>query len=146
MSVRRNWNGSACSPSHRSKAWCCIDSGSGSLVLGIEATYSDDPRPRVAPGPTINLDSYESVAFYIATQAHASRSDVGVDDLEYLQVVVGPHGHYMVQRLRGNRKVQLTCLGHEELMTQDWYSSLLPRQRVSWPRGLTFRYMTAWLP
>lgn len=131
MSVKRNWDGSACSPSHRAKAWVCKDSGSGSLVLGVEATYSDDSRPRAAPGPTIDLDSYESVAFYIATQAQASRSDAATDDIEYLQIVLGPHGHYMVQKLRGNRKVELTCLSHEALMTQEWYSALLPRQRVS---------------
>jgi hypothetical protein len=131
MSVKRNWDGSACSPSHRAKAWCCIDSGSGSLVLGVEATYSDDPRPRASPGPTIDLDSYETVAFYLATQAQASRSDVAVDAIEYLQVVMGPHGHYMVQKLQGHRVVSLSCLSHQELMTQHWYSSLLPRQRVS---------------
>jgi len=130
LSVKRNWDGRACSPGHRAKAWCCIDSGSGSLVLGVEATYSDDHFPRVAPGPAIDLDSYESVAFYIATQAQASRADTAIDDIEYLQVVMGPHGHYMVQRLRGNRKVLLSCLGHDELMTQEWYSALLPRQRV----------------
>ena len=129
LSVKRNWDGSACSPGHRAKAWCCIDAGSGSLILGVEATYSDDHFPRVAPGPAIDLDSYESVAFYIATQAQASRTDAGIDDIEYLQIVLGPHGHYMVQRLRGNRKVLLSCLEHDELMTQDWYSSLLPRQR-----------------
>ena len=131
MSVKRNWDGSACSPSHRAKAWVCIDSGSGSLVLGVEATYSDDSRPRAAPGPTIDLDSYESVAFYLATQAQATRSDVATDDIEYLQIILGPHGHYMVQKLRGNRKVELTCLSHDALMTQEWYSSLLPKQRVS---------------
>ena len=131
ISVRRNWDGRACSPSHRAKAWCCLDSGSGSLVLGFEATYSDDSRPRVGAGPCINLDSYESVAFYLASQApHGSvRSDADVDDIEYVQIVVGPHGHYMVQKLQGNRKVLLSCLSHDELMTQEWYTALLPRQR-----------------
>jgi len=129
LSVKRNWNGSACSPGHRAKGWCCIDSGSGALVVGFEATYSDEARPRSAPGPTIDLDSHECVCFYLATQAQATRSDASINDIEYLQVIVGPHGHYMVQRLSGTRKVMLTCLAHHELMTQDWYSSLLPKQR-----------------
>lgn len=66
----------------------CIDSSSGALVIGTEATFHNDPRPRVRPGPMEGLDSppFECVALYIATQADAGKTGIATEQMTYLQV------------------------------------------------------------
>lgn len=131
LHLRRQWDGRPCTPSDRARAWVCRDAASGSLVLGVEGTFHDSPRPRLAEGPCQDLDSYESIAFYFASLQDAGRTEQTTDTIEYLQVVLGPHGHFMVQRLRGNRDVRLSCLPHDQLLLTPWYKDLLAREQES---------------
>jgi len=70
------------------------------LELGIDAPYHGDPAPESPAGSLPGLWNYEVVELFIA----------GVDD-RYLEVEVGPHGHYLVLQLEGVRNVVEQGLG-----------------------------------
>uniref|UniRef100_A0A7S1EJ73 Nudix hydrolase domain-containing protein n=2 Tax=Hemiselmis andersenii TaxID=464988 RepID=A0A7S1EJ73_HEMAN len=129
VKVKRLWDGTPALPSDNAKAWMCIDSASGALVVGTEAVYHNDPRPKYKPGPLESLDDFEAVAIYIATQAEAGGTEAGVDEQTYLQIVIGPHGHYLVQLMKGHRRIVKTVLTSDQLVGHEWYLNLLPNQR-----------------
>ena len=63
-------------------------------VLQVNAPFHGDPEPTRPPGPMPGLWEYEVVElFLVAPKDH------------YLEVELGPHGHYWVLELRGVRQV-----------------------------------------
>jgi hypothetical protein len=69
------------------------------LVVEVDAPYHGDPRPTVAPGRLDRLWEYEVVELFLA----------GADE-RYLELEVGPHGHYLVLQLAGRRHVERRAL------------------------------------
>ncbi|MBW2527782.1 MAG: hypothetical protein JRI23_26615 [Deltaproteobacteria bacterium] len=63
-------------------------------VVAVDAPFHDDPPPTAAPGSTDGLWDHEVVElFLLAPPDH------------YLEIELGPHGHYLVLELRGQRNV-----------------------------------------
>lgn len=94
------------------------------LLVEVDAPYHGDPRPVTGPGRLDRLWEYEAVELFL----------VG-DDEHYLEVEVGPHGHYLVLELWGRRHV-----GRRALLAQ--YEAVLSESR--W-RG-TARLPVSYLP
>jgi hypothetical protein len=66
----------------------------GELVLEIEAPFADDPAPPTTPGSTPGLWDFEVVELFLLGQ-----------DERYLEIEMGPHGHFLVLELQGRRHV-----------------------------------------
>uniref|UniRef100_A0AC35GSQ3 Uncharacterized protein n=1 Tax=Panagrolaimus sp. PS1159 TaxID=55785 RepID=A0AC35GSQ3_9BILA len=63
------------------------------VLVEFTAPLFDDPEPPTSPGPTPGLWDYEVVEFFFANeQGH------------YLEVEVGPHGHWLVLFHKGYRE------------------------------------------
>ncbi|MBR58752.1 MAG: hypothetical protein CMH54_12120 [Myxococcales bacterium] len=60
----------------------------------VDAPYHKDPAPIDSPGPTMGLWLYEVVEIFIAG-----------DEERYLELEMGPHGHYLMLVLDGVRQV-----------------------------------------
>lgn len=69
------------------------------LKIEIEAPDRGDPAPPVPPGPTPRLWEHEVVEVFIAGPPESD----GV--VPYTEIELGPHGHYLLLRLRGVREV-----------------------------------------
>jgi hypothetical protein len=65
------------------------------LAVEVEAPFHGDPPPTAPPGATDRLWEHEVVELFL----------VGADE-RYLEVELGPHGHHLVLRLRGRRRVE----------------------------------------
>jgi hypothetical protein len=64
------------------------------LLVEVDAPYYGDPAPAQEAGSTDRLWEYEVSELFIAA-----------DGDEYLELELGPHGHYLVLQLRGIRNV-----------------------------------------
>lgn len=64
------------------------------LRVEITAPYYNNPAPAHAPGSTPRLWEHEVVECFILG-----------DDARYLEMEFGPHGHYLLLNLHGERKL-----------------------------------------
>lgn len=64
------------------------------LVIGVDAPFHDDPPPAVPPGSTDALWTYEVVELFLLGRAS-----------HYVEIELGPHGHYLVLQLEGVRHI-----------------------------------------
>ena len=96
LSVASIWDGAAADQCE--VATLRLESSGGDLRVHVDAPYHDDPRPSGEPGPTPGLWNYEVVELFIAE----ARSDT---DIRYLEIELSPHGHHLVLRLQGIRRV-----------------------------------------
>lgn len=62
------------------------------LQLHVKAPYNADHAPANSPGSTPGLWKYEVVEWFL----------LGAED-RYLEIELGPHGHYLVLQLHGRR-------------------------------------------
>lgn len=86
FTIKNQWNGN---PSRIKDFYCKvsvdISATTGEFIIQIDAPYLNDPAPFAQePGRLVGLWDYEVVEFFI--------SDVHGDD--YLEIEVGPHGHW----------------------------------------------------
>ncbi|TYT75113.1 hypothetical protein [Desulfobotulus mexicanus] len=65
------------------------------LCISLEAPFHGDPPPALQPGSTDKLWQYEVVELFL----------VGING-DYLEIEMGPHGHYLVLKLSGVRCVE----------------------------------------
>jgi len=70
-----------------------IRAAPGGLRVEVEAPFHGDPPPTTLPGSTDRLWEHEVVELFVA----------GPGD-RYLEVELGPHGHYLVLQLDGVRR------------------------------------------
>lgn len=89
----RLWHGRPSTPRERVQS-TLIDAGEH-LRWVVDATFHGDPRPAAEPGPTDRLWEHEVVELFI----------LGADG-RYLEVEVGPFGHYLALSLSGPRQVE----------------------------------------
>tara|TARA_B110000037_G_scaffold217573_1_gene278934 strand:- start:20 stop:535 length:516 start_codon:yes stop_codon:yes gene_type:complete len=91
------WDGTPGEPGEGARIKVSRD---GSLMrIEVEATLYSDPEPPTQPGPCDGLWEYEVVELFIA----------GLGD-EYLEIELGPHGHYLILGLKGERNIVERCL------------------------------------
>jgi hypothetical protein len=76
-----------------------LDRGGDDLVVEADAPYHGDPRPIAGPGRLDRLWEHEVVELFL----------VGENE-HYLELEVGPHGHYLVLQLWGRRHVERRAL------------------------------------
>ncbi len=75
-------------------AWVDVSTQQNDLVLGVDAPFHGDPPPVEPPGFTDALWTYEVVELFLL--GHASH---------YVEIEMGPHGHYLVLQLEGVRHI-----------------------------------------
>lgn len=94
------------------------------VTVEVQAPFHADPAPLSSPGRTDRLWEYEVIELFLLG-----------DDNRYLEVELGPHGHYLALQLYGRRHVERRALLLD-------YSAKISGDR--W-RG-TAHLPTAWLP
>lgn len=94
--VDRTWSGEPVGDGER--AVLRLTAAGDDLVVGVEAPFHSDPPPPGPPGPTSGLWEHEVVELFVAGPG----SD---GEVEYLEVELSPHGHHLVLRLGGVRRV-----------------------------------------
>jgi len=67
------------------------------LVIRVDAPWHGDPPPPGPPGPCDRLWEHEVVELFLVGPL--------ADGPEYLEIELSPHGHHLVLRLHGVRRV-----------------------------------------
>lgn len=95
--IARTWDGEALGEAERVRVEMAAVDGEH-LRIRVDAPFHDDPPPAGPPGPTDRLWEHEVVELFLA----------GVDSgrgVAYTEVELSPHGHHLVLRLEGVRRV-----------------------------------------
>ncbi len=90
ISVSRLWSGEYVGE----QATLALSLDARELVIEIEAVFHDDPPPSAPPGSCWALWEHEVVELFL----------LGEDD-HYIEIEIGPHGHYLVLQLEGRRNI-----------------------------------------
>lgn len=96
--IAHTWDGEPVGPDEQVTLHLRTGDGSEAIRLEIDAPFHGDPPP---PGAARSLDglwNYEVVELFIAAAAPG-------EDVAYTEIEVSPHGHYLVLRLAGARRV-----------------------------------------
>lgn len=87
---------------------------SGDISILIDAPFHNDPAPSVPVGKYLDLVNYECIQVLIGigqfpTVGEDEQGGKGVDysNVQYLEVCVGPHGHYSARMFSGEGKFDL---------------------------------------
>lgn len=107
MPIRLLWSGGPCTDEERATVTVQRMADGAVLVL-IDAPYYADPAPSSPAGPTWALWEHEVVELFLLG-----------DHERYLELEVGPHGHYLVLLLDGRRKVTDKLLPLEVSVSHD---------------------------
>ncbi len=97
LCIARTWDGRPVEPAEQAVLELEVDATS--VRLTVDAPYHGDPRPPASPGRLDRLWEHEVVELFL----------LGADD-RYLEVELGPHGHYLVLVLAGRRQVERQAL------------------------------------
>jgi len=100
LRVAHTWSGEAVPASERAEVRARVEGAW--LVIEVDAPFHGDPPPTAPPGPTGRLWEHEVVELFL----------LGADE-RYLEVELGPHGHHLVLRLHGRRRVEAQGLAIE---------------------------------
>jgi hypothetical protein len=91
--VDRDWNGQPVPADEH--VFLTFFHGDDPAVIFVDAPYNGAPAPPGPAGSTDRLWEYEVVEFFLLG-----------DDEEYLEIELGPHGHYLVLGFKGPRNVK----------------------------------------
>ncbi len=91
LRVEGTWNGDPVEAAEQGEGRLRWEDGG--LVVEVAAPFHGDPAPSGPPGPTPGLWEYEVVELFVA---HGER---------YTELELGPHGHHLLLRLDGARRV-----------------------------------------
>jgi hypothetical protein len=92
VEIRRTWDGDLARPDEIARLHVACDERD--VTLEVDAPFHGDPPPGGPPGRCPRLFEHEVVELFL----------VGGGDA-YLEVELGPHGHYLALGLRGVRNV-----------------------------------------
>jgi hypothetical protein len=90
--IDRTWDGQAVN--ENDVAVVEVDLDADGARIAVSAPFHGDPPPEAPPGPTDGLWNYEVVELFL------------VGSRGYLEVELGPHGHYLVLQLSAPRVVE----------------------------------------
>ena len=114
LNIQNFWNGEKATVSEKTALTVSITPRE--LHVQFEAPFHDDPAPPSPKGECDGLWNYEIVElFLLGTAGH------------YLEVEIGPHGHYLIFHLSGIRQVteRLTPLRcSAEISKHSWRGSI----------------------
>jgi hypothetical protein len=122
------WNGEAAEPGERVRVIATWDARG--LRLSVDAPFHGDPPPAVPPGRCPGLWEHEVVELFLV--------DAGGS---YLEIELGPHGHYLALWLEAPRRISRSDLALDYRATRaggrwsGWAQlagELLPRTVVRW--------------
>jgi hypothetical protein len=91
LEIRDTWDGTPCPTV---QAVVELSARAGALVAEIEATYHGDAPPDHPPGATPRLWEHEVVELFVLGS-----------DARYIEIELGPHGHWLGYALEGPRNV-----------------------------------------
>jgi hypothetical protein len=101
LDVTRCWDGRPVPVDHHARFE--LELTDDALCLKLDAPWFDDPLPAALPGSVERLWEYEVAELFIA--------GAGDDDsVAYLELELGPGGHYLVLQLDGVRRVRRSGL------------------------------------
>ena len=92
LAVEQTWDGAPAAP--RECALLRLTHAGDALEIQVVAPFHADPPPPGPAGSLHGLWEYEVVELFLLG-----------DREEYLEVELGPHGHYLALRLRGRRNI-----------------------------------------
>ena len=112
IAIEKLWNGRTATD--RERALLSLRAEGEALRLTVDASFHGDPAPAGPVGPTDGLWEHEVVELFIRG-----------GDRSYLEIEVGPFGHYLALSLRGPRDVvwqgrELRC---RTAITRDLWSA-----------------------
>jgi len=88
--IDRTWDGEAIGADECVSL--ALELGDAALVLDVEAPFHGDPAPPAAPGSCDRLWEFEVAELFLLGE-----------DQHYLEIELGPFGHYLVLTLQGPR-------------------------------------------
>ncbi len=91
------WGGEA-APEEERATLELADGGGAGLLVRVESPFFGDPPPPGPPGPTAGLWEHEVVELFVAA---ADRDD----RVDYTEIELSPHGHHLVLRFAGVRRM-----------------------------------------
>lgn len=97
LTIGRTWNGAPLP--ERERAYVSLKARVEHLQVRIDAPYHGDPPPAAPSGPTPRLWEHEAIELFLAPAGSPE------GPVPYTEIELGPHGHYLVLRLRGVRQV-----------------------------------------
>jgi hypothetical protein len=97
LTVDRLWNGAPARPQELARLQLRLDAST--LEVDVVAPFHGDTAPAGPSGSLDRLWEYEVVELFLLG-----------DDGRYLELELGPHGHYLVLQLQGARNVQRSGL------------------------------------
>jgi hypothetical protein len=92
LRIASSWDGKPLTAAETAEVTCFIENDE--LTVLVEAPYFGDPPPPGKPGSTDQLWEHEVVELFL----------LGSQE-RYLEIELGPHGHYLVLQLHGQRNV-----------------------------------------
>lgn len=98
LEVGHTWDGHPLPPEQRTRIWLEAGPDGEHLRLLVDAPFHGDPAPAAAIGPTPRLWEHEVVELFVA----GAEGPAGV---HYTEVELSPHGHHLVLRFEGVRRV-----------------------------------------
>lgn len=95
LNIGRTWDGEDADPEHHTSVR--LEPTASGLAIDVDAPFFGDPPPSHAAGSTPRLWEHEVVEVFLLGSGE-----------RYLEVELGPHGHYLVLALEGVRQVVAT--------------------------------------
>ena len=92
LEVRQTWDGHPIKTTER--ATICFHANDTHLVVEVEAPFYDDPTHADPAGSLWKLWEWEVVELFVATTSAT-----------YTEIELGPHGHYLLLTLKGERHI-----------------------------------------
>ncbi|MBM63022.1 MAG: hypothetical protein CL484_08755 [Acidobacteria bacterium] len=92
LEIKHTWDGKTLPPEEQ--AMVCYRKEDLNLVVDVNAPFHSDPPPPDPPGSLCGLWKWEVVELFIATKNET-----------YTEIQLGPHGHFLVLTLEGERNI-----------------------------------------
>ncbi|MCW7754015.1 hypothetical protein OOT00_08450 [Desulfobotulus sp. H1] len=121
LDILNDWQGRNIPEKERGQIQFSIDSHG--LSIWTDAPYFADPAPATPPGSTDRLWEYEVVELFFVS-----------DNGRYMEIEMGPHGHYLVLLLKGIR-----CLEKAHIPME--FQSVVKDKRWQGKARILLRYL-----